>query len=312
MTLALDQPVRPGPPLKTGDSGRARLSTLSLDRLLGRDPLWALGAIVIAGLLSFPIIAVVVLGLTASQEMWSHLASTVLPVSTANTLMLLAGTGVLTAMIGTVSAWLVTMYRFPGREIADRLLVLPLAMPVYIVAYAYAELLDYAGPVQTGLRALFGFKTPADYVFPQVRSMYGAIAIFSAVLYPYVYLSARASFLQQSVCALEVARTLGRTAAGTFWAVALPMARPALAAGIALVLMECLNDLGAVQYLGVETLSASVYATWLQRGNLPGAAQLATVMLLLILALLLAERMARGEGSVHNTTGVTGQSRSKS
>lgn len=271
--------------------------------LLGRDKPWSIGAIALSALLSLPILAVVVLGFTASEDIWRHLASTVLPTSAANTLLLLAGAGFFTAMIGTVAAWLVTMYRFPGREIADRLLVLPLAMPAYIVAYAYVELLDYAGPVQSALRQLFGFTSPNEYVFPQVRSLYGAIGIFSAVLYPYVYLSARASFVQQSVCVLEVARTLGRTAAGSFWSIALPMARPALAAGIALVLMECLNDLGAVQYLGVETLSASVYATWLQRGNLPGAAQLATVMLLLIFALLLAERLARGDGGVHNSTG---------
>lgn len=271
--------------------------------LMGREPGWTVVAIAAAALLSFPIVAVMVLGVSAPAEMWRHLTSTVLPASALNTLLLLAGTGTLTAISGTTAAWLVTMYRFPGREIADRLLVLPLAMPVYIVAYAYADLLDYAGPVQTALRAAFGWKSPADYAFPQIRSLYGAIGVFSAAFYPYVYLSARASFLQQSVCALEVARTLGRTAPGTFVAVALPMARPALVAGIALVLMECLNDLGAVQHLGVETLSASVYATWLQRGNLSGAAQLATVMLLLVLALLLGERLARGDGSTQNTTG---------
>lgn len=283
-------------------SGRRRVLQ-TLTRTVGHDGGWSLAAVTLAAFLAFPIIAVIALGFTAPPGMWAHLISTVLPASTLNTLALLAGAGTLAAVIGTVSAWLVTMYRFPGREIADRLLVLPLAMPVYIVAYAYADLLDYAGPVQTTIRSAFGFKSPADYVFPQVRSLYGAIGIFAAAFYPYVYLSARASFVQQSVCALEVARTLGRTAGGTFWSVALPMARPALAAGIALVLMECLNDLGAVQYLGVETLSASVYATWLQRGNLAGAAQLSTVMLFLIVALLMGERLARGDGGVQNTTG---------
>ena len=143
------------------------------------------------------------------------------------------------------------MYRFPGRALIDRLLVLPLAMPTYIAAYCYVELLDFSGPLQSALRAIFGWHTVRDYWFPDVRSLGGAIIVLSAVLYPYVYLSARASFVQQSICVLEVARTLGQTPAGAFWRVALPLARPALAAGLALALMECMNDLGAVQYLGV-------------------------------------------------------------
>ena len=157
--------------------------------------------------------------------------------------------------------------------------------------------------MQTGLRGLFGWSTPRDYWFPHIRSLGGAVFVMSAVLYPYVYLTARATFVQQSVCALEVARTLGRTPMGTFWSVALPLARPALAAGVTLVLMETLNDLGAVQHLGVESLSASIYATWLQRSNLGGAAQLATVMLTLIVVVIAVERIARGHAKIHHTTG---------
>src|SRR4029079_2121515 len=211
----------------------------------------------------------------------------------ADTALLLAGVGTLTLVIGTGTAWLTTVYRFPGRGLLDRLLVLPLAMPTYITAYAYVELLDFSGPVQRALRALFGWLTVKDYWFPEIRTLPGAILVLSAVLYPYVYLSARASFVQQSVCVLEVARTLGRTAAQTFWAVALPLARPALAAGAALALMECLNDLGAVQYLGGQTRTVSVYTTWLQRSSLGGAAQIALVILLVVLALVLIERAAR-------------------
>jgi iron(III) transport system permease protein len=271
----------------------------------GRSAAWTLGAIVIAAIVFMPIVSILTIALTPAENIWGHLARTVLPGAARNTLLLVAGAGTLTVVIGTAAAWLVTMYRFPGRAVADRLLVLPLAMPVYIVAYAYVDFLDYAGPVQTALRSLAHAKGPGALRLPEIRSLPGAILIFSAVLYPYVYLSARASFVQQSVCVLEVARTLGRTALGTFWSVALPMARPALAAGVALVLMECLNDLGAVQYLGVETLTASIYATWLQRANLSGAAQLAAIMLLLVLALLTLERLARGGGGSHNTTGRT-------
>lgn len=266
-------------------------------------PGWSLSATLVAAVFALPVIAVLVLAAGPGDDIWQHLSATVLPGALANTLMLLFGAGLVTLVMGTTAAWLVTMYRFPGRALADRLLVLPLAMPAYIVAYAFAELLDYAGPVQSALRAAFGFTRPSDYIFPDIRSLGGAIAVFSAVLYPYVYLSARASFVQQSVCVLEVARTLGRTAPGAFWSVALPMARPALAAGVALVLMECLNDLGAVQYLGVETLTSSIYATWMQRSNLAGAAQLASVMLGLVLVLLVLERTARGGARTHDTTG---------
>jgi iron(III) transport system permease protein len=165
------------------------------------------------------------------------------------------------------------------------------------------ELLDFSGPIQTMLRAAFGWHTVRDYWFPDVRSLGGAIFVLSTVLYPYVYLSARASFVQQSICVLEVARTLGQTSAGAFWRVALPLARPALAAGLALALMECLNDLGAVQYLGVQTLTVSIYSTWLQRASLGGAAQIALVAVAFVLVLMLAERSARGRGQFHHTTG---------
>ena len=266
-------------------------------------PGWSLAATLLAILAAVPVISVVLIGMRESNGTWSHLASTVLPAALANTFWLILGTGLLTLVTGTGAAWLVTMYRFPGRALADRLLVLPLAMPVYIVAYAYAELLDYAGPVQTSLREALGATRPQDYFFPDIRSLPGAVVVFASVLYPYVYLAARASFVQQSICVLEVARTLGRSALSAFWSVALPMARPALAAGLALVLMEVLNDLGAVQYLGVETLSASVFATWTQRGDLTGAAQIASVMLVVIFALLIAERIARGEGTIEDTTG---------
>ena len=221
---------------------------------------------------------------------------TVLPGALADTALLLAGRRRAHAsLFGTGTAWLTTMYRFPGRGLLDRLLVLPLAMPTYIVAYSLrgaARLLRApcsarCAPCSAGTRC-------RDYWFPEVRTLPGAILVLSAVLYPYVYLSARASFVQQSICVLEVARTLGRTSAGAFWSVALPLARPALAAGAALALMECLNDLGAVQYLGVSTLTVSIYATWLQRSSLAGAAQIALVALLFVLALLVAERAARG------------------
>ncbi|MFA5900604.1 MAG: ABC transporter permease subunit, partial [Hyphomicrobium sp.] len=249
------------------------------------SPAWTALVAVVLFVVALPICTVVLLALTPADNIWPHLVATVLPGSVLRTVQLSAGVGIVTFAVGTGAAWLVTMYRFPGREILDRLLVLPLAVPTYIVAYCYVELLDYAGPVQTHLRSSFGFTTPADYWFPHVRSLGGGIFILSTVLYPYVYLTARASFAQQSICVLEVARTLGRSPLATFAHVALPIARPAIVAGVGLVVMECLNDLGAVQYLGIDTLSASIYATWVQRSNIGGAAQIATVMLLLLVGL---------------------------
>ncbi|MGD9783485.1 MAG: ABC transporter permease [Hyphomicrobiaceae bacterium] len=269
----------------------------------GISTAWIAGAALILALMLLPVATILWLAMSPEDNIWPHLSRTVLPRSLLQTLLLMAGAGILSIVTGTVAAWLVTMYRFPGRALADRLLVIPLAMPTYIVAYCYVEMLDYSGPLQSALRAAFGWQTARDYWFPEIRSLGGAIFIMASVLYPYVYLSARASFVQQSVCALEVARTLGRTPLQTFRAVALPLARPALAAGVAMVLMECLNDLGAVQYLGVPTLTSSIYATWLQRSNLGGAAQLAVVMLALIAALLWTERLARGGAKVHHTTG---------
>ncbi len=267
------------------------------------SPAWTITAALILGIMLLPVVTIAILALTPTDNIWPHLVSTVLPRALYQTVLLLSGVGLLTLAIGTATAWFVTMYRFPGRTLIDRLLVIPLAMPTYIVAYCYGDLLDYAGPIQSSLRAVFGWTSVRDYWFPEIRSLGGGVLVLSLVLYPYVYLTARASFVQQSVCVLEVARTLGRTALGTFWSVALPLARPALAAGVALALMECLNDIGAVQYLGIETLTVSVYTTWLQRSNLGGAAQLATVMLLFVAALFAAERLARGRGRFHHTTG---------
>jgi iron(III) transport system permease protein len=272
-------------------------------RMLPEAPGWSLFALAVAAVMALPLATVALLSLSARESVWPHLIHTVLPGALADTGLLLLGVATLTLLFGTGTAWLVTMYRFPGRGLLDRLLVLPLAMPTYIIAYCYVELLDFSGPVQRALRALFGWRTVKDYWFPEVRTLTGAILVLSAVLYPYVYLSARASFVQQSICVLEVARTLGRTSAGAFWSVALPLARPALAAGVALALMESLNDLGAVQYLGVSTLTVSIYATWLQRSSLAGAAQIALVALLFVLALLVAERAARGKSQFHHTTG---------
>jgi iron(III) transport system permease protein len=175
--------------------------------------------------------------------------------------------------------------------------MLPMAMPGYIVAYSYVDFLSYAGPVQTWLRGVFGWTTPSDYMFPEIRSMGGAIIVLSMVLYPYVFLTARASFIRQPATQLEVARALGQTPWGAFRNVALPLARPGIAVGVSLALMECLNDIGAANFFGVRTLTLGVYTTWLSQGNLGGAAQISAVMLLFIFVLVWFERNARRKQS---------------
>jgi iron(III) transport system permease protein len=250
-----------------------------------------------------PLIAIAVIALQPSGDTWPHLIANVLPGAVRRTLGLMLGVGVLTLLIGTGAAWLVTMYRFPGRRYLQWLLLLPMAMPTYIIAYCYLELFDYSGLVQTSMRSLFGWHNSQDYWFPDIRSLGGAIFFMSAVLYPYVYITARASFLAQSVCVIEASRTLGRSAPETFWQVALPLARPALAVGVALALMETLNDIGAVEFFGVRTLTVAVYDTWLDRGSLAGATQIACVMLIFVFALLAIERALRAGRRFHHTTG---------
>ncbi len=262
---------------------------------------WIAISIALVALIALPLVTIVVLALRPGGL--GTAMSPVLGRALWDTLVLMAATGGVTLVVGTGTAWLVTMYRFPLRGLLDRLLVLPLAMPAYILAFAYVELLDYAGPVQRGVRSLFGLTSRQQYMFPEIRSLTGAVFLMSCALFPYVYLSARASFVQQSVCVLEVARTLGRTSLGAFWSVALPLARPALVAGVALVLMECVNEFGAMQHIGVDTLTVAVYTTWLQRGSLPGAAQIAVAALVLVALILGLERSARAGAKFHNTTG---------
>lgn len=295
-------PLPSPPPLLAGIALSAAWTRFR--RLVGQaTPGWVVGLGLLLAVLLMPVFTVVTLAVRDSDGAIGHLVATILPAALRDTVLLAVGTVVLSAMIGTGAAWLTTMYRFRGRSLLDQLLVLPLAIPAYILAFAYVDLLDYAGPIQSGLRSLFGWKTARDYVFPDIRSLYGAVLVATMALYPYIYLAARASFVQQSVCVLEVARTLGRTPFGAFAAVALPLARPALAAAAALVAMECMNDFGAMQYLGVQTVTVAVYTTWLQRSSLPGAAQIALAALVLVVALLVAERAARKRQRFHHTTG---------
>ena len=258
-----------------------------------RLDLWSLGAGLIACVVLAPMVAVIWIAFHPVENIWPHLAATVLPRYLANTLILMAGVAVLTAVAGTGSAWLVTMYRFPGRRWLDHALLFPLAIPAYVGAYAVVDFLQYAGPVQEGLRSAFGWTSARDYWFPEVRSHWLAIVVLSSALYPYVYLLARAAFREQSGCSYEVARALGCGPWGLFFRVGLPLARPAIATGVALALMETVADYGTVLHFGVQTLTTGIFSTWLNGNNAGGAAQIAGVVLMLILLLVGFERISR-------------------
>ncbi|MEW5727576.1 MAG: iron ABC transporter permease [Pseudomonadota bacterium] len=264
---------------------------------------WTVATIVVAALVGAPVAVVAAHLLVPSGEVWAHLADTVLGLYVANSLWLMLGVGLGVTVGGVGAAWLVTMCRFPGARMLEWALLLPMAMPAYVVAYTYTGLLDYAGPVQAGLRALFGWSSARDYWFPEIRSLGGAIAVMALVLYPYVYMLSRAAFLEQSVCVLEASRTLGRGPWRGFLRVALPLARPAIAAGAALALMETLNDFGTVHYFAVDTFTTGIYRTWLGMGQPAVAAQLGALLMVFILGLVVVERASRGSRKYHHTTG---------
>ncbi|MBU9477605.1 ABC transporter permease [Burkholderia multivorans] len=269
--------------------GRSRRPPL---RLRARG-VWTFAALAIAAAVAAPLAALVAAAFDADLAHWRHLAAFVLPQALANTLLLLAGVGAIVSIVGTGCAWLVTAYDFPGRRTLTWALLLPLAVPTYIVAFAYLDLLHPIGPVQSAIRWLLGFDSPRQFRLPDLRSLPGAVFVLGFVLYPYVYLSTRAMFVTQSASLLEAARTLGAGRVATFWRVVMPLARPAIAVGVSLALLETLNDIGASEFLGVQTLTVSVYTTWITRSDLAGAAQIALAMLAVVVAMIALERYGR-------------------
>ncbi|MDT3735962.1 MAG: iron ABC transporter permease [Denitratisoma sp.] len=263
----------------------------------------ALAALVIAVLAAAPIASVWAnLFAGGTGDTWAHLAATVLPEYVANTLWLCLGVGCGVIAVGVPTAWLVTMHEFPGRRLFEWALVLPLAVPAYVMAYTYTDLLQFVGPLQSGLRESFGWQR-GDYWFPDVRTLGGAVVMFTFVLYPYVYLLARTAFMERASGMLEVGRSLGLGAWGSFFRISLPLARPAIAAGTALALMETLADYGTVAYFAVQTFTTGIYRAWFSLGDRAAAAQLSVALLGFVVLVLLLERMSRGRARFHNTTG---------
>jgi iron(III) transport system permease protein len=254
-----------------------------------RQQWWAL---LLAAAMALPVFTIFILALSGGFEAWPHLLSSVLPNLVLTTLLLCGLCGGLALVFGTVSAWLVSFYDFPGRRTLSWMALLPLALPGYIISFVYVDALTFSGPVQTTLRQWMGWLRPQDYWFPDIRSLGGAAIVLAFALYPYVYLAARAAFLRLPANHIHVSRTLGRSPFQAFIEVALPQARTAVFIGTLLVIIECLNDIGAATFFGVRTLTLAVYSTWLDLGNLAGAAQLALMLVLTLGSLLHIEQKA--------------------
>ena len=264
-------------------------------------PPWVVLTILVAGVLLLPVIVVAASVFLSSGDVWQHLYATVLGEYIANSLLLVAGVGCLALPLGVIPAWLVTLYRFPCSRQLEWALLLPLAMPAYIIAYTYTGLLDVAGPLQSWLREAFAWHY-GDYWFPDIRSLPGAVLMLSLVLYPYIYLLARAAFLEQSACVVEAARTLGVKPAGAFFKVVLPLARPAIIVGLSLVMMETLADYGTVQYFGVATFTTGIFKTWFGLGSSIAASQLSALLLFFVLCLIVLEQRSRRQSRYHHTS----------
>ncbi len=298
-----DEDIRPAAVTETFDPMRTPSGNPAMRWLpRGQSAVWLIGAFVIAMMVTAPIIAVAYLAFFPTENIWPHLASTMLPRYVKNTAVLMLGVGVGVTLLGVSSAWVVTMCKLPGKRFFEWAMLLPMAVPAYIVAYVYTDLLEYAGPVQRLLRDIFGWSSAADYWFPDIRTKGGAILVLSLTLYPYVYMLARAAFLAQSICVIEAARVLGRSAWSSFVTVALPLARPAIVVGVVIALMETLNDFGTIDFFAVHTLTAGVFNVWLGMGNAGGAAQIALTMLAVVIALLVIERYSRRRQRFHDTT----------
>lgn len=261
--------------------------------ILGLARSWSLAGYAVATILVLPLVALILQALQPDEAVFGHLMATVLPTYIINSLLLIFWVSLGALLLALPCAWLMARCEFVGRRYLQWALLLPLAMPGYIVAYVYTDLLDYAGPVQRSLRSIFGWSSPQDYFFPDIRTLGGAACMLSLVLFPYIYLLVRTAFMEQSLSLAHASRIMGCSPWQSFWRLSLPMARPALAVGVALVAMETAADFATVNYFSVPTLTTAVYDTWLGYGNLTAAAKLSAIILLVVFSLIGFERFAR-------------------
>jgi len=275
--------------------------------ILGLAKRWSVANYALALLTVVPLIALILQSLLPDEAVFGHLLATVLPRYITNSFLLIFWVVVGALLLAVPAAWLVAKCRFPGRGVFQWSLLLPLAMPAYVVAYVYTDLLDYAGPIQGRLRQVFQWQSPTDYYFPEVRSLGGAAVMLALVLFPYIYLLARTAFMEQSSSLTHAARVMGCSAWSRFWRLNLPMARPALAVGATLVAMETAADFATVSYFAVPTLTTAVYDTWFEYGSLTAAAKLSTIMLLVVFVMVAAERFARRKQQLFQKQTVEGE-----
>jgi iron(III) transport system permease protein len=280
-------------------SNHSLRSAIASQSLLQR--LWKPGVLLVALLFSLPVFTIASYVVYPSNEIWQHLLDTVLAEYLTNSVLLMLGVAAGTLLIGVGCAWLTSVCVFPGKRVFAWALLLPLAFPAYIIAYTYTGMFDFAGPVQTWIRETTGWGA-RDYYFPEIRTLGGAVVMLSLVLYPYVYLLARAAFLEQSVCVLEVSRTLGCSVWSSFYRVALPLARPAVVAGLSLALMETLADYGTVSYFGLGVFTTGIFRTWFGLGDAAAAAKLAAILMTFVITLIVIERWSRRRARYHHAT----------
>ena len=260
---------------------------------------WSLATIILCCFLLGPVAGVLLAALGDSGGLWGHLVNTVLATYVTNTLLLMGGVGVVAIVFGVSSAWVISRYNFAGRAMLEWMLLLPAAIPAYIIAYCYTDFFEYAGPVQSELRAVFGWQSPRDYYFPEVRSVGGAVLVMASVLYPYIYMVTRIAFRLTPASLFEIALVHKKS---QFWHVGLPLARPAIVAGLALVMMEVVSDFGTVEYFAVQTITLGIFNVWLGMNNLVAAAQISSVGFLFILGLLGLELYARSRQQYFSTS----------
>lgn len=258
---------------------------------------WVWAQLIISLLLFSPLFALLITAFGDTNGTMAHLAETVLGGYFLTTLKLMFGVGIVSLLFGVITAWIVSRYDFKGRGLLEWMLVLPAAVPAYIIAYTYTDFLEYAGPVQSAIRDIFGFTTSRDYYFPQIRSMGGAMLVMGAVLYPYVYITTRTAFRLTSTRLFEAARLVG---GNMFFGIALPLARPAIVAGLALVMMEVVSDFGTVEYFALDTLTLGIFNVWLGMGNMAAAARIALMAFIIIVVLLGIERWGRSGRKFEN------------
>ena len=274
----------------------------SLARILRTEQTWPKTSVLLSLFVLLPVTGLLWAAVGTDENIWQHLFDSVLPNYIVNSLILMTGVCLGVTTVGTCTAWLIANCRFPGHKVFGWMLILPLAMPAYVMAYVYTDFLEYSGPLQTALRLIFSWENSNEYWFPEVRSHGGAIVLLSLVLYPYVYALARAAFSAQALSLLEAGRMLGHSPMKVFFSVSLPLARPAIVVGVTLASMETLSDFGTVDYFAVRTLTTGIFDVWFGMENQSGAAQIALVLLTFIILLVWLERTSRKKQKINTSS----------